>query len=71
MAEIVHNLKINGMTCGGCSNRVNTVLNEASWIIDADISHETGYGHITTLSDISVDRVIEAINSTGYEAIEI
>ena len=37
MAEIVHKLKINGMTCGGCSKRVNTVLSEASWVIDVDV----------------------------------
>ena len=71
MAEIVHKLKINGMTCGGCSKRVNTVLSEASWIIDVDVSHESGDGYVTTLSDVSVDRVIEMINSTGYQAIEI
>ena len=71
MAEIVHKLKINGMTCGGCSERVNTVLSEASWIIDVDVSHESGDGYVPTLSDVSVDRVIEMINSTGYQAIEI
>ena len=71
MAEIVHNLKIDGMTCDGCSKRVNSVLSEASWVIDVDISHETGNGYVTTLSDVSVDRVIEMINSTGYQAIEI
>ena len=71
MAEIVHKLKINGMTCGGCAKRVNTVLSEASWIIDVDVSHESGDGYVTTLSDVSVDRVIEMINSTGYQAVEI
>jgi copper chaperone CopZ len=71
MAEIVHKLKINGMTCGGCSKRVTTVLNKALWVIDADISHETGKGYITTLTDVSIDRVIEIVNSTGYHAIEI
>ena len=71
MAEIVHKLKINGMTCGGCSKRINTVLSEASWVIDVDISHESGNGCVTTLSNVSVDRVIEMINSTGYQAIKI
>ena len=71
MAEIVHKLKINGMTCGGCSKRVNRVLSEASWVIDADISHESGKEYVTTPSDVSVDRVIEMINSTGYQAIKI
>ncbi len=71
MAEIVHKLKISGMTCGGCSKRVNTVLSEASWVIDADISHESGNGYVTTLSDVSIGRVIEMINSTGYQANEI
>ena len=47
------------------------VLSEASWIIDVDVSHESGDGYVTTLSDVSVDRVIEMINSTGYQAIEI
>ena len=71
MAEIVHKLKINGMTCDGCSKRVNTVLSKASWVIDVEVSHESGNGYVTTLSDVSVDRVIEMINSTGYQAIEI
>ena len=71
MPEIVHRLEITGMTCGGCSKRVTTVLNNASWVIDADISLETGNGYITTLSDVSVDRIIEKINSTGYQANKI
>tara|TARA_B100000214_G_scaffold287255_1_gene216834 strand:+ start:585 stop:800 length:216 start_codon:yes stop_codon:yes gene_type:complete len=71
VAEIVHKLKISGMTCSGCSKRVNTVLNEASWVIDVDISHESGNGYVTTLSDVSIGRVIEMINSTGYQANEI
>ena len=71
MPKIVHKLKIDGMTCGGCSNRVTTVLNKALWVIDADVSHETGEGYITTSSDVSIDRVIGIVNSTGYHAIKI
>ena len=71
MAEIVHKLKINGMTCGGCSKRISTVLSGVSWVIDVDISHESNNGYVTTSSDVSVDRVIEMINTTGYQAIKI
>ncbi len=71
MAQIVHKLKIEGMTCGGCSKRINTVLSGVSWVIDVDISHESSNGYVTTPSDVSVDRVIEMINSTGYQAIKI
>lgn len=71
MEHIVHVLRIDGMTCDGCVNRVKTVLSKALEVIDADISHESGNGRIKTRGDVSIDRVIEIVNTTGYTALEI
>jgi copper chaperone CopZ len=62
--------KIEGMTCTGCEHHVKSEINKLKGITEVTVSYEKGNAIVffddkqTTINDI-----IEAINSTGYKAI--
>ncbi|HIF90501.1 MAG TPA: heavy-metal-associated domain-containing protein [Candidatus Poseidoniales archaeon] len=68
MSEVIHNLTITGMTCGGCSGRVTRVLEATPGIISANISHEKNSGVITTTSQLSTEDIVAIVNDTGFNA---
>ena len=68
MSEVIHNLTITGMTCGGCSGRVTRVLDATPGVISATISHENVSGVITTTSQLSTEDVVDSVNYTGFTA---
>ncbi len=68
MSEVVHNLTITGMTCGGCSGRVTRVLEATPGVISATISHEQNSGVITTTSQLSTENIVGIVNDTGFNA---
>ena len=68
MSEHVLNIKIEGMTCGGCSGRVKRLLEEDERGISADIRHETDSGSIRCSTKLSEDELIFLVNMTGFQA---
>ncbi|MGB0476410.1 MAG: heavy-metal-associated domain-containing protein [Candidatus Poseidoniaceae archaeon] len=67
MNQVSHVLKINGMTCGGCSGRVQRVLEATPGVIQADISHVSNAGIIITDSSLTTQQLIEVVKSTGFD----
>ena len=68
MSDHVLNIKIAGMTCGGCSSRVKRTLEEDERIISADICHETDSGTVHCSTKLSVEELISLVNMTGFKA---
>ncbi len=68
MSSITHHLKISGMTCGGCSSRLASVLNSTKGVLSADISHQDNSGVIITESHIDSKIIIEVIKSAGFHS---
>ena len=68
MSDRVLNIKIAGMTCGGCSGRVKSTLEEDERVISADIRHETDSGTVRCSTNLSVDELIFLVNMTGFTA---
>jgi len=62
----VHHLKIDGMTCGGCSGRVTRVLEAMDGVERAEVDHVEGTGVITTSASVTVDMLLEAVQGTGF-----
>jgi len=64
-------IKIEGMTCDACENHVDHAVNELNGIIEVSSSYDN---ENTTIkfdkSQTNKEEIIEAINSTGYKAIE-
>lgn len=60
-------LKVNGMMCEGCENRVKNVIKEIEGVIDVKADHKSGIVEIITEKDIDENTVKEAIEDIGYE----
>ena len=63
-------IKINGMVCGGCENRVKTALSEISGVESVDANHNTGIVTIKSENDIDATQIKERIIDLGYEIVE-
>lgn len=68
MSSITHSLKINGMSCGGCSTRLESVLASTRGVIKVEISHQENSGVIITDENIDLETIIQVINSAGFDA---
>lgn len=63
-------LKINGMVCGGCENRVKTALSEISGVESVDANHKTGIVIIKLEKNLESAQIKEKITDFGYEIVE-
>ena len=63
-------LKVSGMVCGGCENRVKTALSEINGVESVDANYNTGIVTITSKEDIDVSKIKERIIDIGFEIVE-
>lgn len=63
-------IKIKGMVCGGCENRVKTALSEISGVENVDADYNTGIVTIKSEKDLEIAQIKERIIDLGYEIIE-
>ena len=63
-------IKINGMACAGCENRVKIALSEISGVESVDADHNTGIVTIKSEKDLEIAQIKEKIIDLGYEIIE-
>ena len=64
-------LKINGMKCTGCSQRVERALKNTNGIKDASVNLETREANIIyNKNEITYDQIFETIADTGFEVEE-
>lgn len=64
-------LKIEGMHCEGCSNRLTRVLENLDGVISANVSLENKKADIEYNEDtLNIEEMKEAISDVGFEAIE-
>jgi len=60
-------LKVDGMHCNGCVTSVQRALSEVSGVTDAEVRLDEGLALIRG-NDFSVQELIEAVQSLGFEA---
>jgi copper chaperone CopZ len=63
-------LKINGMMCGGCENRVKNALSEIDGVESVEADHNTGIVVINSKKDLDIAKIKEQIIDIGYEIVE-
>ncbi|MEI3356695.1 MAG: heavy metal-associated domain-containing protein [Clostridia bacterium] len=63
-------IKINGMVCGGCENRVKTALSTIEWVESVEANHNTGIVTVKAEKDLDVAQIKEKIVDLGYEIVE-
>ena len=63
-------LKVTGMVCGGCENRVKNSLNEMEGIKEVSANHETNQVVVKYEGDINIEDVKERIDDLGFKVEE-
>ena len=59
--------KIDGLTCGSCSEKVTAALQGIEGVHAASVDYQTGLAHVAfDPAKTSEDKLLEAINGTGF-----
>lgn len=67
MKEII--LKINGMMCGGCENRVKNAVGSIEGVESVIAEHTTGKVAVTANDNVSKEVIKETLEEVGYEVV--
>lgn len=67
MKEII--LKVNGMMCGGCENRVKNAIQNINGVESVTADHTTGKVAVTANDDVSKEVIKETLEDVGYEVV--
>ena len=63
--KIIH-LNINGMTCSGCSSRIEKEINAKEGVLSSAVNHETRIGEFTIdTNKMDREKLIDAVNGIG------
>ena len=60
-------LKVNGMVCGGCENRVKNALNQIEGISNVEADYNTGIVKVTSSENVKKEEMEEIIEDIGFE----
>lgn len=60
-------LKVSGMSCEGCENRVKNAVLKIEGVREVTASHKSGEVVISLDKEISKDVVVQKIEALGYE----
>lgn len=67
MKEIT--LKVTGMMCGGCENRVKSAVGNIDGVENVTADHTTGKVVITSNDNVTEEVIKETLEDIGYEVI--
>ncbi len=68
MKELV--IKVEGMVCGGCENRVKNALQTLDGVNSVEASHENGIVKVNFDDSVDVNKIKEKIEDIGFEVKE-
>ncbi len=63
-------IKVNGMVCEGCENRVKNALSTIDGIESVEASHKTGIVTVISSKEIERSAIEEKINDLGFETVK-
>ncbi len=66
-------IRISGMSCTGCENRVENVLKNIENIESVNANYNTGIIEIETnnIKDLNIDIIKETLEDLGYDILEV
>ncbi len=67
--KVEKHLKIEGMTCGHCVERVKRALYSIEGVIHVDVSLEKGLASVQMEKDIPFDVLKSAVEEWGYRVL--
>ena len=63
--------KLEGLTCGSCSDKVSSVLSEVKGIVLSAVDYQSGRVEVSyTKGKTDLKKIEEALASTGYKIVE-
>ena len=66
-ALVQMDVNVDGMTCTGCENTINTGVSEVPGVVEVKSSFQEGKTHVKFDStQTSIEKIAEIINSKGY-----
>lgn len=68
MKEIT--IKVNGMVCGGCENRVKNAVSTIEGVEKVEADHNKGIVTVNMKEDISKETIEEKIQDIGFEVVK-
>ncbi len=68
MKEII--IKVKGMVCNGCENRVQNVVNQIEGVEKVIANYKEGTVTITSTTEINQELIKERIEDIGFEVEE-
>lgn len=66
-------IRISGMSCTGCENRVENVLKNIENVESVNANYNTGIVEIETnnIKDLNIDMIKETLEDLGYDILEV
>ena len=66
-------IRISGMSCTGCENRVENVLKNIENVESVNANYNTGIVEIETndIKNLDIDMIKEALEDLGYDILEV
>jgi len=66
-------IRISGMSCTGCENRVENVLKNIENVESVNANYNTGIIEIETnnIKDLNIDIIKETLEDLGYDILEV
>lgn len=66
-------IRISGMSCTGCENRVENVLKNIENVKSVNANYNTGIIEIETnnIKDLDIDIIKETLEDLGYDILEV
>lgn len=66
-------IRISGMSCTGCENRVKNVLKNIENVESVNANYNTGIVEIETndIKNLDIDVIKEALEDLGYDILEV
>ena len=66
-------IKISGMSCTGCENRVENVLKNIENVESVNANYNTGIVEIGTnnIKNLDIDMIKETLEDLGYDILEV
>ena len=60
-------IKVKGLMCTGCENRVKTALSTLDFVEKVQVDHKIGIVKVETEENSDITEVYEAIEELGFE----
>ncbi len=63
-------IKVNGMVCGGCENRIKNALSTIDGVKNVEADHNTGVMKVSCEDSVNREVIEEKIDDIGFEVVK-